>query len=143
MTVYDTLAEPLLLHGLVNKAGLDQAIRELMDNAGLARAFVRKYPHEFSGGQRQRIARCRALRRGLSLLWPTSQCGAGCDYSGADSRPARGSHQGIWADHAVYLARFGGNRQIAVMVMYHGKLVEEGSTAQVFETPQQDYTAHC
>jgi len=44
MTVYDTLAEPLLLHGLVNKAGLDQAIRELMDNVGLARAFVRKYP---------------------------------------------------------------------------------------------------
>ena len=60
MTVYDTLAEPLLLHGLVNKAGLDQAIRELMDNVGLARAFVRKYPHEFSGGQRQRIAIGRA-----------------------------------------------------------------------------------
>jgi ABC-type dipeptide/oligopeptide/nickel transport system ATPase component len=33
-------------------------------------------------------------------------------------------------------------RQIAdrIAVMYHGKLVEEGSTAQVFETPQQDYT---
>ena len=61
MTVYDTLAEPLLLHGLVNKAGLEQAIRELMDNVGLARAFVRKYPHEFSGGQRQRIAIGRAL----------------------------------------------------------------------------------
>jgi ABC-type microcin C transport system duplicated ATPase subunit YejF len=50
MTVYDTLAEPLLLHNLVSKAGLDQAIRELMDNVGLAQAFVRKYPHEFSGG---------------------------------------------------------------------------------------------
>ena len=53
MTVYDTLAEPLLLHGLVNKAGLDQAIRELMDNGSGPRVCARKYPHEFSGGQRQ------------------------------------------------------------------------------------------
>ena len=32
-----------------------------MDDVGLARNFVRKYPHEFSGGQRQRIAIGRAL----------------------------------------------------------------------------------
>jgi len=50
MTVYDTLAEPLLLHKIVDRAGLDTAIRELMDNVGLARGFAKKYPHEFSGG---------------------------------------------------------------------------------------------
>ena len=61
MTVYDTLAEPLLLHKIVDRTGLDAAIRELMDNVGLARGFAKKYPHEFSGGQRQRIAIGRAL----------------------------------------------------------------------------------
>ena len=60
MTVYDTLAEPLLLHGLVNKAGLEQAIHELMDDVGLARAFVRKYPHEFSRTRADTCAQTRA-----------------------------------------------------------------------------------
>src|SRR5690606_19633162 len=61
MTIYDTLAEPLLLHKLVNRRQLDASVFALMDEVGLARAYVRKYPHEFSGGQRQRIAIGRAL----------------------------------------------------------------------------------
>ena len=61
MTVYDTLAEPLLLHGIANRKTVGEAVLKLMDDVGLARAFVRKYPHEFSGGQRQRIAIGRAL----------------------------------------------------------------------------------
>ena len=56
MTVYDTLAEPLLLHKICDRKSLDATIATLMDDVGLARAFIRKYPHEFSGGQRQRIA---------------------------------------------------------------------------------------
>ena len=61
MTVYDTLAEPLLLHGIESRRPLPGTYCKLMDDVGLARAFVRKYPHEFSGGQRQRIAIGRAL----------------------------------------------------------------------------------
>jgi len=61
MTVYDTLAEPLLLHGIESRGTVAQGVLKLMDDVGLARAFVRKYPHEFSGGQRQRIAIGRAL----------------------------------------------------------------------------------
>ena len=61
MTVYDTLAEPLLLHGIENRKTVGQGVLKLMDDVGLARTFVRKYPHEFSGGQRQRIAIGRAL----------------------------------------------------------------------------------
>ena len=61
MSVYDTLAEPLLLHAIENKKTVEQGVLKLMDDVGLARNFVRKYPHEFSGGQRQRIAIGRAL----------------------------------------------------------------------------------
>src|SRR5690606_18125773 len=61
MTVFDTLAEPMLLHGLADKATVVEQVNQLMDDVGLERRFIRKYPHEFSGGQRQRIAIARAL----------------------------------------------------------------------------------
>ena len=143
MTVYDTLAEPLLLHGLVNKAGLEQAIRELMDNVGLARAFVRKYPHEFSGGQRQRIAIGRALATRPEFIVadePVSALDVTIQAQILDLLADLTKEYGLtmlFISHDLAVIR-----QIAdrIAVMYHGELVEEGSTAQVFETPQQDYT---
>ena len=143
MTVYDTLAEPLLLHGLVRKADLDQAIRELMDNVGLARAFVRKYPHEFSGGQRQRIAIGRALATRPEFIVadePVSALDVTIQAQILDLLADLTREYGLtmlFISHDLAVIR-----QIAdrIAVMYHGKLVEEGSTAQVFEMPQQDYT---
>ena len=143
MTVYDTLAEPLLLHGLVNKAGLDQAIRELMDNVGLARAFVRKYPHEFSGGQRQRIAIGRALATRPEFIVadePVSALDVTIQAQILDLLAELTKEYGLtmlFISHDLAVIR-----QIAdrIAVMYHGKLVEEGSTARVFDSPQQDYT---
>ena len=61
MTVYETLAEPLLYHGVANKKTLAKQVAQLMDDVGLYRSSVLKYPHEFSGGQRQRIAIGRAI----------------------------------------------------------------------------------
>ena len=143
MTVYDTLAEPLLLHGLVSKTNLDQAIRELMDNVGLARAFVRKYPHEFSGGQRQRIAIGRALATRPELIVadePVSALDVTIQAQILDLLADLTKEYGLtmlFISHDLAVIR-----QIAdrIAVMYHGKLVEEGSTAQVFETPREDYT---
>ena len=143
MTVYDTLGEPLLLHGLVNKAGLDQAIRELMDNVGLARAFVRKYPHEFSGGQRQRIAIGRALATRPEFIVadePVSALDVTIQAQILDLLADLTKEYGLtmlFISHDLAVIR-----QIAdrIAVMYHGKLVEEGSTAQVFGSPREDYT---
>ena len=143
MTVYDTLAEPLLLHGLVNKSGLDQAIRELMDSVGLARAFVRKYPHEFSGGQRQRIAIGRALATRPEFIVadePVSALDVTIQAQILDLLADLTKEYGLtmlFISHDLAVIR-----QIAdrIAVMYHGKLVEEGSTAQVFDSPGEDYT---
>ena len=143
MTVYDTLAEPLLLHGLVNKAGLDQAIRELMDNVGLARAFVRKYPHEFSGGQRQRIAIGRALATRPEFIVadePVSALDVTIQAQILDLLADLTKEYGLtmlFISHDLAVIR-----QIAdrIAVMYHGKLVEEGSTAQVYDSPREEYT---
>ena len=143
MTVYDTLSEPLLLHGLVRKADLDRAIRELMDNVGLARAFVRKYPHEFSGGQRQRIAIGRALATRPEFMVadePVSALDVTIQAQILDLLADLTKEYGLtmlFISHDLAVIR-----QIAdrIAVMYHGKLVEEGPTAQVFETPREDYT---
>jgi oligopeptide transport system ATP-binding protein len=143
MTVYDTLAEPLLLHGLVRKADLDQSIRELMDNVGLARNFVRKYPHEFSGGQRQRIAIGRALATRPEFIVadePVSALDVTIQAQILDLLADLTKEYGLtmlFISHDLAVIR-----QIAdrIAVMYHGKLVEEGSTQQVFDSPQQDYT---
>lgn len=143
MTVYDTLAEPLLLHNLVSKGGLDQAIRELMDNVGLAQAFVRKYPHEFSGGQRQRIAIGRALATRPEFIVadePVSALDVTIQAQILDLLAELTKEYGLtmlFISHDLAVIR-----QIAdrIAVMYHGKLVEEGPTAQVFDSPSADYT---
>ena len=143
MTVYDTLAEPLLLHGLVTKSGLDQAIRELMDNVGLARTFVRKYPHEFSGGQRQRIAIGRALATRPEFIVadePVSALDVTIQAQILDLLADLTKEYGLtmlFISHDLAVIR-----QIAdrIAVMYHGQLVEEGSTAQVFDSPREQYT---
>ena len=68
MTVFQTLAEPLLYHGLANKNNITEQVHSLMDDVGLARPQMRKYPHEFSGGQRQRIAIGRAIATKPELI---------------------------------------------------------------------------
>ncbi|MCL6409162.1 ABC transporter ATP-binding protein, partial [Dickeya dadantii] len=62
LTVGFTIAEPLLLHGLVKS--LEEAtpqVQALLKSVGLLPEHARRYPHEFSGGQRQRIAIARAM----------------------------------------------------------------------------------
>ena len=60
MTVGQTLAEPLMLHGL-HSGRHPERVAELLHTVGLAPAHAQRYPHEFSGGQRQRIGIARAL----------------------------------------------------------------------------------
>jgi oligopeptide/dipeptide ABC transporter ATP-binding protein len=60
MTVGQTLAEPLRLHGLHSGRHAER-VSELLQTVGLAAEHAQRYPHEFSGGQRQRIGIARAL----------------------------------------------------------------------------------
>jgi oligopeptide/dipeptide ABC transporter ATP-binding protein len=60
MTVGQTLAEPLRLHGL-HTGRHSERVAELLHTVGLAPEHAQRYPHEFSGGQRQRIGIARAL----------------------------------------------------------------------------------
>ena len=61
MTVYDIIAEPLVIHGLGDASARRELVAELVTLVGLDPRHLRRYPHSFSGGQRQRIGIARAL----------------------------------------------------------------------------------
>ena len=143
MTVYDTLAEPLLLHGICQRANLDRHIAKLMDDVGLARNFIRKYPHEFSGGQRQRIAIGRALATQPEFIVadePVSALDVTIQAQILDLLMALGREHNLtmlFVSHDMAVIRHIADR---VLVMYHGKIVEAGPVKQVFNNPAEPYT---
>ena len=143
MTVYDTLAEPLLLHGIENRQTVAQGVLKLMDDVGLARAFVRKYPHEFSGGQRQRIAIGRALATHPEFVVadePVSALDVTIQAQILDLMQALGREYGLtmlFVSHDLAVVRHLADR---ILVLYRGEIVEQGSGDDLFERPQQAYT---
>jgi peptide/nickel transport system ATP-binding protein len=60
-TVGETVARPLVLHGLAARTAVPGRVEELLHQVGLPPEYARRYPHELSGGQRQRVSVARAL----------------------------------------------------------------------------------
>lgn len=143
MTVFDTLAEPLLLHGIESKATVQEGVLKLMDDVGLARAFVRKYPHEFSGGQRQRIAIGRALATRPEFVVadePVSALDVTIQAQILDLMLDLGKEYGLtmlFVSHDLAVVKRIADR---ILVLYKGEVVEQGDAASLFDNPQQDYT---
>jgi peptide/nickel transport system ATP-binding protein/oligopeptide transport system ATP-binding protein len=143
MTVYDTLAEPLLLHGIKNRSSVARGVLKLMDDVGLARNFVRKYPHEFSGGQRQRIAIGRALATHPEFVVadePVSALDVTIQAQILDLMLALGREYGLtmmFISHDLAVVRHIADR---ILVLYRGEIVEQGTGHELFENPQQTYT---
>jgi peptide/nickel transport system ATP-binding protein/oligopeptide transport system ATP-binding protein len=143
MSVYDTLAEPLLLHGIENKKTVEQGVLKLMDNVGLARNFVRKYPHEFSGGQRQRIAIGRALATHPEFIVadePVSALDVTIQAQILDLMLDLGKEYGLtmlFVSHDLAVVKHIADR---IVVLFKGEIVEQGTGVELFENPQQEYT---
>ncbi|WOJ92109.1 dipeptide ABC transporter ATP-binding protein [Congregibacter variabilis] len=143
MTVFDTLAEPLLLHGIETRSTVADGVLKLMDDVGLARAFVRKYPHEFSGGQRQRIAIGRALATRPEFIVadePVSALDVTIQAQILDLMLELGREYGLtmlFVSHDLAVVKHLADR---IIVLYQGKIVEEGTGESLFNSPQQPYT---
>jgi oligopeptide transport system ATP-binding protein len=143
MTVFDTLAEPLRVHGVCPPAEIPARVAELMNVVGLAPRFVQKYPHEFSGGQRQRIAIARALALQPRLIIADEPVSA-LDVSiqaqilNLLSQLCRRMNLSlIFIAHDLSVVKHISDR---VAVMYLGKIVELGPAADVIERPLHPYT---
>jgi ABC-type microcin C transport system duplicated ATPase subunit YejF len=143
MTVFDTLAEPLLCQGLANRKTLLEQVNQLLDDVGLDRRFIRKYPHEFSGGQRQRIAIARALALRPRLVIADEPVSALDVTIRAQilelllKLTRKYQLTMIFISHDMSVVRYLCDR---VAVMQAGKIVEEGPTEKIFRRPQQEYT---
>ncbi|MBF8185070.1 ABC transporter ATP-binding protein [Nonomuraea sp. K274] len=116
---------------------------DLLERVGLPRDFAGRHPHEFSGGQRQRIAIARALAARPRLLIGDEPISA-LDAS-AQSQVARlmrdlavESGAGLlFISHDLSVVRLIADR---IAVMYLGKIVEVGETAEVWADPRHPYT---
>lgn len=68
MTIGEIIAEPLLIHRIVENASAREKVSELLKLVGLNPQYANRYPHEFSGGQRQRVGVARSLSLEPSLI---------------------------------------------------------------------------
>jgi oligopeptide transport system ATP-binding protein len=143
MTVFATLAEPLLVHGVCPPAEVPARVAALMKTVGLAPRFMQKYPHEFSGGQRQRIAIARALALEPKIIIADEPVSA-LDVSiqaqilNLLSQLCRKMNLSlIFIAHDLSVVKHISDR---VAVMYLGKIVELGPAVDVIERPRHPYT---
>jgi oligopeptide transport system ATP-binding protein len=143
LTVYATLAEPLLVHRVCPPAAVPARVADLMRRVGLAPRFMQKYPHEFSGGQRQRIAIARALALEPKVIVadePVSALDVSIQAQILNLLATLVREMNLtllFIAHDLSVVKHISDR---VAVMYLGKVVELGPAADVIERPAHPYT---
>ncbi len=141
--VEDIIGEAPVVHGLVSTAGKSQYVAELMQRVGLDASLAKRFPHQFSGGQRARIgiARALAVKPGFIVC---DEAVAALDVSIQAQvlnlfiklrEELKLTY--LFISHDLGVVHHVSDR---VVVMYLGRIVEEGPTADIFKTPNHPYT---
>jgi len=144
MRVAEILDEGMIaLQPEVDAAARRRRIEGLVDQVGLRRDALGRYPHEFSGGQRQRIAIARALAVQPKLIVcdePTSALDVSVQAQILNLLHDLQQQLGVsylFITHNIGVVEYIADR---VAVMRAGRIVEQGDSVSVLEHPRQDYT---
>jgi peptide/nickel transport system ATP-binding protein len=140
MRVGAIVAEPLQAAG---RRDVAPAVREALQQVGLDEAALRRYPHQFSGGQRQRISIARAIAPHPSILIADEAVSA-LDVTVRaqildliDDLARRQALTLIFVSHDLSVVR---RVCDTVAVLQAGRLVEVGSTSDIYAHPREQYT---
>jgi oligopeptide/dipeptide ABC transporter ATP-binding protein len=143
MTAGQIVEEPLRLHGIAKGAEADARVADLFEKVGLGPQMRYRFPHEMSGGQRQRIGLARSLILEPSLVIadePVSALDVSVQASIINLLMDLQADMGfscLFITHSLSAVEFISDR---VAVMYLGKIVEEASRADLFDSPKHPYT---
>jgi oligopeptide/dipeptide ABC transporter ATP-binding protein len=143
MNVLQIVGEPLIVHHKLKGANLREKVVDLLEQVGLKPEQINRYPHQFSGGQRQRIGIARALAlspKFMILDEPTSALDVSVQAQVLNlikKLQAAKNLTYLFITHDLNVVRHIADR---VIVMYLGKLVEEGNVADLFKQPMHPYT---
>ena len=142
--VRDIIAEPIkFFQKNISNNELLQNVYDLIDIVGMTRQSLDRYPHEFSGGQRQIISIARALATRPRLLIcdePTSALDLSIQSQIIDllKKLQKENNLGyIFISHDLRVIQSLAHQLI---VLKNGKIVESGSSDQIFKKPKQKYT---
>jgi oligopeptide transport system ATP-binding protein len=143
MTVGQTVAEPLRLHGIATGAEARARVVDLFQRVGLSRDHLGRYPHQLSGGQQQRVGIARALASNPEVMIldePTSALDVSVQatlINLLNNLQAELHLTQIFISHDLSVIGYLSDR---VAVMYLGEIVEVGPTQEIFARPRHPYT---
>jgi peptide/nickel transport system ATP-binding protein len=145
LSIFDTVCEPLVIHGIGDRASRRKHVCKALETAGLTppEAHLDRYPHQLSGGQRQRVAIARAMvldPRFLIADEPTSMLDASISFQIFRLLHRLRETLGVtmlFITHSLAAAR---NLCDRVGVIYRGRLVEEGTARDTIMHPRHPYT---
>ncbi len=144
MTVFNSVADPLLIHKIVpDLESAREKVYEILEKVGLNSELADRYPSDLSGGQLQRVAIARALITKPKLVIcdePVSMLDASIQSQVLQlMRDLKKEFKltYIFITHDLAVAQFFCDR---IAVMRNGKIIEQGSTAEVLTNPQHEYT---
>lgn len=142
--VGDIIAEGIDNFHLAKDAGnRRQRVLDLLSAVGLSANAINRFPHEFSGGQRQRIGIARALAVEPEFLFldePISALDVSIQAQIVNLLKQLQQKRNLtylFIAHDLSMVRYLCD---SVLVMYHGRIVESGPTALVYEQPKHPYT---
>ncbi|WP_292796297.1 dipeptide ABC transporter ATP-binding protein [Microbacterium sp. UBA6633] len=139
----NTIAEPLQIHGVGDRASHRARVEELLEQVALPQALATRYPNELSGGQRQRVAIARALALKPDII-VLDEAVSALDVLVQDQilklladLQSELDLTYLFITHDLAVVRVSSD---LVCVMEKGKVVEQGTVDEIFANPQEEYT---